>query len=97
MAVFHDNLSGPNKLLLYPHDIGWNGDMPNIAKAEARPIPYGLEEPLALECRHFLDCIAEGRRPRSDAEEGLRVLAVLDACQRSLATDRKSTRLNSSH
>ena len=86
MAVFHDNLPGPDKLLLYPHDIGWQGDLPNVTKAEAEPIPYGPEEPLALECRHFLDCIAEGRRPRSDAEEGLRVLAVLDACQRSLAT-----------
>ena len=30
-----------------------------------------------LECRHFLDCVATGARPRTDGREGLRVLRVL--------------------
>ena len=41
-------------------------------------------EPLALECRHFLDCIEKREKPRSDGAEGLRVLRVLDAAQKSL-------------
>jgi len=41
-------------------------------------------EPLAEECRHFLNCIETRERPRSDGREGLRVLRVLDAAQRSL-------------
>jgi predicted dehydrogenase len=41
-------------------------------------------EPLAEECRHFLDCIETRTQPRSDGVEGLRVLRVLDAAQRSL-------------
>jgi len=41
-------------------------------------------EPLAEECRHFLNCIETRQRPRSDGQEGLRVLRVLDAAQRSL-------------
>ena len=41
-------------------------------------------EPLADECRHFLECIEKRERPRSDGAEGLRVLRVLDAAQRSL-------------
>lgn len=41
-------------------------------------------EPLAEECRHFLDCIETRTQPRSDGLEGLRVLRVLDAAQRSL-------------
>ncbi len=41
-------------------------------------------EPLAEECRHFLDCIETRTRPRSDGSEGLRVLKVLDAAQKSL-------------
>jgi len=84
MAVFHDNVAGPDKLLLYSHGVGWDGDVPSVNRAEATPIDYDEGEPLALECTHFVDCVASGRRPRSDAEEGIRVLAVLDACQRSL-------------
>jgi predicted dehydrogenase len=43
-----------------------------------------LAEPLEVECRHFVSCIAEGRTPRSDAKAGLAVVRVLDAAQRSL-------------
>ncbi|HOP07599.1 MAG TPA: Gfo/Idh/MocA family oxidoreductase [candidate division Zixibacteria bacterium] len=41
-------------------------------------------EPLAEECKHFLQCIEKRERPRSDGVEGLRVLKVLDAAQKSL-------------
>jgi UDP-2-acetamido-3-amino-2,3-dideoxy-glucuronate N-acetyltransferase len=47
-------------------------------------VPYDDDEPLRLECQHFLDCIANGATPRSNVEEAIRVLSVLDACQRSL-------------
>jgi UDP-2-acetamido-3-amino-2,3-dideoxy-glucuronate N-acetyltransferase len=39
---------------------------------------------LRLECQHFIDCIREGRTPRSDGHSGLRVVRVLEALQRSL-------------
>jgi len=42
-------------------------------------------EPLRAECLHFLDCIENGRTPRSDGQDGLRVVQVLEAGQRSLA------------
>jgi predicted dehydrogenase len=41
-------------------------------------------EPLRLECEHFVECIVEGRRPRSDGESGLRVVRVLERLQESL-------------
>ena len=43
-----------------------------------------MAEPLKLECQHFLDCVREGRTPLSDGEDGLRVVQVLEAAQRSL-------------
>jgi predicted dehydrogenase len=43
-------------------------------------------EPLRIECEHFVDCIREGRRPRSDGDAGLRVVRVLAALQESLDT-----------
>jgi predicted dehydrogenase len=42
------------------------------------------EEPLRLECRHFLDCVRDGTEPRSGAESALRVVRVLEGLQRSL-------------
>ncbi|MGB8658017.1 MAG: Gfo/Idh/MocA family oxidoreductase [Candidatus Zixiibacteriota bacterium] len=41
-------------------------------------------EPLKTECQHFVDCVQNRRTPRSDGRDGLRVLKVLDAAQRSL-------------
>jgi predicted dehydrogenase len=42
------------------------------------------EEPLRIECRHFVEAIREGRTPRSDGDAGVRVVRVLEALQRSL-------------
>ncbi len=41
-------------------------------------------EPLRVECEHFVECIREGRRPRSDGASGVRVVRVLEELQRSL-------------
>jgi predicted dehydrogenase len=41
-------------------------------------------EPLKVECEHFVDCIANKAAPRTDGENGLRVVSVLEAAQRSL-------------
>lgn len=41
-------------------------------------------EPLKNQCRHFLECVAEGKRPQTDGEEGLRVVRVMEAADRSL-------------
>jgi predicted dehydrogenase len=41
-------------------------------------------EPLQAECQHFVDCIREGRAPRSDGLDGLRVVQVLEAAECSL-------------
>ena len=64
--------------------------MPVPQKAEADPVPLDEDEPLNLECRHFLDCIANGSKPRTDGREGVRVLRVLtrasDALKKAQAT-----------
>jgi predicted dehydrogenase len=41
-------------------------------------------EPLKVECEHFVECIANKAAPRTDGENGLRVVSVLEAAQRSL-------------
>ena len=44
-----------------------------------------FSEPLRAECRHFAECLAEGRRPITDGQNGLRVVKILEAATCSLA------------
>ena len=81
MAVFDD--VSEEKLLLYPHKIQWLDRMPVATKAEAENVPFDMVEPLKAECRHFISCIHDGKRPKTDGHEGLRVLRVLSASQES--------------
>jgi UDP-2-acetamido-3-amino-2,3-dideoxy-glucuronate N-acetyltransferase len=86
MAVF-DDMAPENKLLLYPHSIDWKNQVPVAQKAEAEAVPLDSVEPLAEECRHFLECVQTRKRPRTDGEEGLRVLQVLHQCQQAMETE----------
>jgi UDP-2-acetamido-3-amino-2,3-dideoxy-glucuronate N-acetyltransferase len=88
MAVFDDGLPWAEKLMVFPHRITWLNGVPTPARAEGEAVALEPAEPLELECRHFLDCIATGARPRTDGAEGRRVLAVLAAAQRSMESGR---------
>ena len=46
-----------------------------------------LAEPLALQCRHFVDCIQAGTEPVTDFEDAARVVEVLEAASTSHAND----------
>jgi len=41
-------------------------------------------EPLRFEAMHFLECVREGKRPITDGQAGLRVVASLEAAEASL-------------
>ena len=47
-------------------------------------------EPLRLECEHFVECVLEGRAPRSDGASGLRVVRVLEGLQQALDASRRA-------
>lgn len=82
MAVFND--MSDTKLLLYPHKVDWFNRVPVASKADAEIVQLNLTEPLRAECEHFITCIQNGTRPRTDGREGLRVLKILNASQQSL-------------
>jgi UDP-2-acetamido-3-amino-2,3-dideoxy-glucuronate N-acetyltransferase len=83
MAVFEDSRSD-RKLMLFNKQIELKASGFDAAKPEGVPVDIEPAEPLLTECKHFLDCIDEGRPPLTPGEEGVRVLQVLQACQRSL-------------
>ncbi len=82
MAVFDDTAT--DKLVLYPHKVEWKDRVPTAIKAEAEIVELPAGEPLKAECAHFLECCESRRAPRTDGTEGLNVLRILDACQRSM-------------
>lgn len=86
MAVFNDT-DERHKLIVYSHHVDWKEGKPIAQKSEPQPILIPPDEPLRIECLHFLDSMATRSKPSTDGAEGLAVLTVLEACQRSLDHD----------
>jgi len=83
MLVFDDS-QPKDKLQAFAHRVEWLDRKPVAQKADPEVIPVALDEPLKLECAHFLDCIATRATPLTDGTESLAVLSVLEACQQAL-------------
>ena len=83
MATFDDR--NPSlKLTTAPYEVRWEERLPVAVSGETQPVAVAAAEPLRQECQHFLECIATRQPPRSDGQNGLAALRVLQACQRSL-------------
>ncbi len=88
LAVFDDTKPWAEKLMVYRQYITWaNGQVPTPNKVKGEAVVPPESEPLANECQHFLDCCRDRHTPRTDGREGLRVLSLLQAAQRSLDAD----------
>ena len=101
MAVI-DDVEGVEKVRLYDKGVDLApGERRYVDYAEAMSIRSGdihipkidMREPLRLECQHFVDSIRDGTRPRSDGNNGLMVVRILDAAQRSLKNDGSTVRI----
>jgi UDP-2-acetamido-3-amino-2,3-dideoxy-glucuronate N-acetyltransferase len=83
MAVF-DDVEPERKLVLYAHRIDWLDRVPVAHKEDGHVIPLPHVEPLQQECEHFLECIEQRHKPRTDGESALHVIQVLERCEQSL-------------
>lgn len=84
MLVFDDMLSPEQKLKLYRHIYARNGQSVIAKKADPEDIPLPSIEPLKAECQHFIDCMRTRQQPRTNIDEGLAVLHMLQLAQESL-------------
>jgi len=85
MLLFDDTQPWDNKLTIVRHPIHWtHGKIPVAHPLQPEKITVPQAEPLKEECRHFLLCCQERTSPRTNGEEGRRVLQVLEAAQHSL-------------
>jgi predicted dehydrogenase len=83
MAVFNDTVK-ERKLVLYNQKVELNGREPLLQKGADEVVEISSDEPLRRECEDFLECIATRKKPLTDAQSGLAVLKVLEACQLSM-------------
>jgi predicted dehydrogenase len=86
MATF-DDMELERKLTIY--DKGFDEDYSSYGEYIARSGDVSSprisnEEPLLIECRHFIDRVRDGAEPRSGAESALRVVRVLERLQQTL-------------
>src|ERR1019366_2262122 len=94
MIVFEDSRA-ENKLVLFDKNIEWKNGSLEARKPEGTPVPFDPQEPLERECAHFVDCVLNRHEPLTTGEEGIRVLQVLQACQRSLQLNGEPVQVNS--
>jgi predicted dehydrogenase len=89
MVVF-DDMEASEKIKIYDKGVDRAGEV--VSYGDALTVRNGdilipkisLQEPLKLECTHFVDCVRERKKPLTDGVDGLRVVKVLDAAQKSL-------------
>ncbi len=89
MAVFDDTL-GSEKIRLYDKgvdtrlDYATYGEYLSLRAGDILIPRVDSTEPLQAECSHFIECIKNRSQPRSDGMDGLKVLNILTAAQKSM-------------
>jgi predicted dehydrogenase len=95
MATF-DDMELERKLTVY--DKGFDQDYSSYGEYIARSgdvwsPKISNEEPLRIECRHFVERVRDGGQPLSGGRSGVRVVRVLEALQRSLEETSRAARV----
>ena len=80
-AVLND-IRVENKLELYSID--------DDGTVIVEPLSYSQEEPLKLECEHFIHCLGSGEAPRSDGTSGYQVVKILEEAEQKMHIESKS-------
>jgi predicted dehydrogenase len=95
MAVYND-LAAEERVRVYDKGVV-NAQDPTTLQDLPMTYRYGdirspfisFEEPLGVQDNHFVTCIREKQRPRTDGENGLAVVRVLEAAEVSLREGRQ--------
>ena len=77
-AILDDTLA-EDKLTIYDNF---------VASSQIIHSDYLEIEPLKLECQHFISCCEEGRKARSDGQNGYDVVSILEEAERMMMGDK---------
>jgi predicted dehydrogenase len=88
MVVF-DDMEASEKVKIYDKGVEQGrivsyGESLTVRSGDIVIPKISLQEPLAIECRHFVECVRDRKPPLTPGEDGLRVVRVLAAAQASL-------------
>lgn len=98
MAVF-DDMQSSEKICLYDKGFAWQKSTGTyetfltLREGDIHIPKIDMVEPLKLECQHFIECIHKNQPPFTDGENGLEILEVLDAAQKSLEANGKTIKI----
>jgi predicted dehydrogenase len=91
MAVYND-LAADQKIRIYDKGVdtpeytnGFGEFYCNYRSGDILIPNIHVIEPLRAECQHFVDCIANRTTPSSSGHDGLNVVRILEAAERSMA------------
>jgi UDP-2-acetamido-3-amino-2,3-dideoxy-glucuronate N-acetyltransferase len=76
-------LSFEKGTLIFDDTQPWEKKLTLCTQAEMMHLPVDPREPLREECLHFLDCCAHRKAPKTDGEEGRRVVHTLIMAEES--------------
>jgi predicted dehydrogenase len=88
--IVYDDVDDEGKVKVYEKGVYRKGDdiygefQYKLHSGDIHIPKIDMTEPLRNECAHFIECIQQGKKPLTDGENGLRVVKVLEAAQKSL-------------
>ena len=86
VRVYDQAVEAPNGVWVYGENLA-------LRTGDIRIPAFAPTEPLAVELRDFVDCVATGRAPRVGGAEGVRVVEILAAAQESMRSGGVPVRL----
>jgi len=84
MLVFDDTAAREQKLLYFKEPVQWKNGIPEPVRNNPEMLEVAGDEPLRQECLAFIEAVNSRQAPETDGWEGLRVLEILSAGQKSL-------------
>ena len=97
--IVYDDVASEGKVKIYDKGVYRRGDSTygefqyKVHSGDITIPKIDMSEPLRNECAHFVECVRTGATPRTDGENGLRVVRVLEAAQKSLELGGETVRL----
>jgi predicted dehydrogenase len=97
--IVYDDVASEGKVKIYDKGVYRKGDAMygefqyKVHSGDINIPKIDMSEPLRNECAHFVECVRSGAKPRTDGENGLRVVRVLEAAQQSLDRGGETVRI----
>jgi predicted dehydrogenase len=89
--IVYDDLEASEKIKVYDKGITVSGDPADeyqmrigYRSGDVWTPHLGTREALAFEASEFVHCVMTGARPASDGQTGMRIVAMLEAAERSM-------------